>query len=152
MGCVLVTKFHVEFDVFGEWPEGELAEELWLLIDAQNVVVTEITPKIEPGWYIRNIFPNTVYYYTDENLAEAPSDFLERCTRMKPPVPWGDTSAVGEDSKYTDGYYGASNGVSYRRLDDIWSYQRPESGRWYKSAFDDSDIESPGNITFVPED
>lgn len=143
----MVKKWHVEFDIESDDPLSG-----WQSSYAKNLVTTEIAPKIEPGWYRVKRNPSVVYHYAASDLGVVESDFLETHQRMHPPVPWVDTSDVGEDSKYTDGYYRTEDGDQYRRIDGVWTFRCHDNGPWYTSCHTDADIEDPADgVVFVPE-
>lgn len=168
MGCVLVTKYHVEFEVEAdqEWDVSEGSAVLysgtngydwWVPADAK---ITVIAPLLPSGWYQRggeygDGSPFGINHWNTQEIEDyGEEEFAREYLRMHPPVPWTDTTDVGQDSTpaYLDGYYLSSEGVRYRRLDGQWSFKTESWANWTASYFDDSDIEASGHVTFVPED
>lgn len=169
MGCVLVTKYHVEFEVEAdqEWDVSEGSAVLysdnshgydwWVPSDAK---ITVIAPSFPSGWYQRegeygDGSPYGIIHWSTQEIEDyGEEEFSREYRRMHPPVPWTDTTMVGEDStpEYTDGYYLSSEGVRYRRVDGLWSFKPEGWDNWIASCFNESNIEAPGSVTFVPED
>jgi hypothetical protein len=153
MGCVLVTKFHIEFDTeMHDLLADEWAEELRISYEAQNVVVTEIKPKIPAGWYaIGSGTEQTIVYWSEYELMDFDYDeFMGPRVRMNPPTPYVE---VGEDSKYTDGYYQTDDHIHYRRIDGEWSWSWHGTDPWFGSTYSDETIENVDDgVVFVPED
>jgi hypothetical protein len=149
MGCVLVNKFHIEYDFVTSMDADDLfGRSIHIPEDA---VITEVVPEVESGWYQYTQADDTsVAYWTVGEIAEyGTSQFQEYYRRMQEPQPY--VAEVPWVRQYTDGYYYASNGSQYRRLDDIW--WRLYRTAWIRSKYDDSNIESEeSGITFVPED
>lgn len=168
MGCVLVKKYHVEFDL-----ETDVAPSEWhdtgryyLYGIPSDAVITEVIPVAEPGWYMRReglgegAFEGwSVHHWSAEDIEDfGGGAFAQDYVRMNVPSFWyGDPSP--EEPKvpeYTDGYYwGVANGdpdkfkEPWRRLDGIWSW-KSTAGTWYESGYSDEDIEE--SMTFVPEE
>ena len=142
MGCVLVKKWHVEFDY-----EGHDGLDGWTSPSTtDNLVITEITPKIPAGWYVRTDLPvvSEVYHFNEDELEDVVSDWLDKHMRVNPPTPY-------VEEKYTDGYYLTDEGVRCRRIDGVWEFMFSEEN-WLESSFTDDNIEAEGHVTFVPED
>jgi hypothetical protein len=125
----------------------------------EDAVITLVEPEFEAGWYQRSLAAglghvshldatDIRHYIEDYGLEEWKQNYV----RVHPPVPY--VAEVPRVRAYTDGYYYASNGSLYRRLDNKWSVRPADyNGPWIPSILDDSDIESDrSGIKFVPED
>jgi hypothetical protein len=155
MGCVLVNKFHIEYDFVTSLDADDLfGRSIHIPEDA---VITEVAPEFESGWYQfveDGSVDNFVSYWHAGEISEyGPSLFREHYQRMQEPQPYA--AEVPRIREYTDGYYYAKHvdaGTSmYRRIDGKWEFYF--NNRWYDSEYDDSNIESEeSGITFVPED